>query len=205
MTSSSSFLVAEWPLPSIATLGSSVRAFGLEREVRRRLPWKARKHVHVQGQHVVLRMPDEDRDQFAIHSATVTRILEGIAACPVLPSEVEDILGISPRERHKWMKAGRLQSAGTRTVKMRGRAKAVTFHVFTPQHIEDVLDRDLPTVWREEDAAAISENRRRAAANARLGRDRKKETKSDQATSEDDDPGAELEGWEAFAATGLLR
>lgn len=205
MTSSSSFLVAEWPVPSIATLGSSVRAYGLEREVRRRLPWKARKHVHIQGRHVVLRMPDEDRDQFALHSATVTRILEGIAACPVLPSEVEDILGISPRERHKWMKAGRLQSAGTRTVKMRGRAKAVTFHVFTPQHIEDVLDRDLPTVWREEDAAAISENRRRAAAKARLTRGRKKAAKFDEGTPEGNDPGPGLEGWESFAAKGLLR
>lgn len=205
MTSSSSFLVAEWPLPSTATLGSSVRAYGVEREVRRRLPWKTRKHVHVQGSHVVLRMPAEDRDQFALHSATVTRLLEGIAAYPVLPSEVEDILGITSRERHKWMKAGRLQSAGTRTVKMRGRAKAVTFHVFTPQHIEDVLDRDLPAVWREEDAAAISENRRRAAAKAQLARGRQKAAKSDEATSEDDDLSAELDGWESFAATGLLR
>ncbi|MDU0343890.1 hypothetical protein [Bosea rubneri] len=153
----------------------------------------------------MLRMPAEDRDQFALHSATVTRLLEGIAAYPVLPSEVEDILGITSRERHKWMKAGRLQSAGTRTVKMRGRAKAVTFHVFTPQHIEDVLDRDLPAVWREEDAAAISENRRRAAAKAQLARGRQKAAKSDEATSEDDDLSAELDGWESFAATGLLR
>jgi len=29
-------------------------------------------------------------------------------------------------------------------VKLRGRARKITFHVFDPRHIEDVLDRDMP-------------------------------------------------------------
>lgn len=156
--------------------------------------------MHVQGSQVVLRMPRDEPDQFEVATAKIERVLEGIADCPVLPSEAEDILAISSSERHKWIKAGRLKSAGTRTIKMRGRAKAVTFHVFTPQHIEDVLDRDLPAIWREEDAATASENRRRAAAKARLTRKRKGST-----DPELEEPAGELNGWDAFAADGLLR
>jgi hypothetical protein len=61
-----------------------------------------------------------------------------------------------------------LQSAGTKTVKLHGRARNITFHVFDPQHVEDVLDRDLVTVWREQDAATAAENRRRAAGKAAM-------------------------------------
>lgn len=204
MTTSSSPLIAEWSLPPNTTLGSSVRSFSIELEIRRRLPWPVRKFVHVQGNVVHLRMPPDGMELFTSTSQQVEKAMEGSATWPVLPSELEDILGISSRERHKWMKAGRLQSAGTRTIKLRGRAKAVTFHVFDPQHIEDVLDRDLPAIWREEDADASSDNRRRAAAKARLTRQRKGK-RYDDGASEDADPGVELEGWDAFAAEDLLR
>lgn len=53
---------------------------------------------------------------------------------------------------------------------MRGRSKAVTVHVFDPKHIEDILDRDLPSLWREEDAQQVTENRRRGAGKAALTR-----------------------------------
>ncbi|MGO4843255.1 hypothetical protein AB4144_64370, partial [Rhizobiaceae sp. 2RAB30] len=65
--------------------------------------------------------------------------LRGIEDLPVIPREVEDILTISSVERHRWLKDSRLQSAGTRTVKLRGRARKITFHVFDPRHIEDLL------------------------------------------------------------------
>jgi hypothetical protein len=45
--------------------------------------------------------------------------------------------------------------------------------VFDPRFVEDVLDRDLVTVWREEDAMTAAENRRRAAGKAALARARK--------------------------------
>ncbi len=141
---SSPALTAQWPLPGAATLGSSVRLKGIEREVRRRLPWTLRKSVVATTGQIVLTLPEAEQDQFAAVSATIAKTLEGIEALPILPSEAEDILSISPRERQKWLKDGRLKSAGTRTVKLRGRAKAVTFHVFEPRHIEDILDGDLP-------------------------------------------------------------
>ena len=169
MTTSSS-LVAEWPLPPSMTLGSSVRVKGIEREIRASLPWAARKCITTEAGRIALRMAEGETDEFRAASATVSKMLEGIEVLPVLPREVEDILTISSRERHKWLKDGRLKSIGTRTVKLRGRTKAVTFHVFDPRDIEDILDRDLPAIWREEDARAAAENRRRAAGKAALTR-----------------------------------
>lgn len=160
-------LIDEWPLQSNTTLGSSVRARGIERELRRKLPWAARKFLTVEAGKAVLRMPDTTPDEFKEIAAAIVDAVGGLSALPVLPSEAEDILSMSSRERHKWMSDGRLQSAGTRTVKLRGRSKAVTFHVFDPAHIEHILNSDLAEIWREEDAVALAENRRRAAERPR--------------------------------------
>ena len=200
-------VVAEWPLPPSATLGSAMRLKGIEREVRARLPWVVRKFAKAETGRIVLRMLKTDADAFQAASATISRTLEGIEALPVLPREAEDILAISARERHKWLKDGRLKSIGTRTVKMRGRSKAVTFHVFDPRHIEDILDRDLASAWREEDAREVTENRRRGAGKAALTRAGKREPKARSARSlgKDDAPPPRLEGWDTFEAEGLLR
>lgn len=205
--SAAATVVAEWPLPPSATLGSAVRLKGIEREVRARLPWAVRKFAKAETGRVVLRMLKTDADAFEAASATISSTLQGIETLPVLPREAEDILTISARERHKWLRDGRLKSTGTRTVKMRGRSKAVTFHVFDPRHIEDILDRDLATGWREEDALEVSENRRRGAGKAALTRAGKRERKAGtvRKTGKDDGPPPKLEGWDSFEADGLLR
>ena len=156
---------------------------------------------------IILCMAETEQDEFDAASAILTRALDGIAALPVLPSEADDILTMSSRERHKWLKDGRLISAGTRTVKLRGRAKAVTFHVFDPRHIEDLLDGDLPVVWREEDGLAAAENRRRAAGKAALARAAKgRSNNADEARDGGNEvTRTQLEGWDAFEADGLLR
>lgn len=198
--------LAEWPLPSTVTLGSSVRAKGIEREIRRRLPWSSRKALTIETGKVRLHMPDADAAEFDALSAIIADMLAELAALPILPSEAEDILSISPRERHKWLDDGRLQSAGTKTVKLRGRAKAVTFHVFTPGFIEHVLDSGLAEIWREEDVATTAENRRRAAGKAALTRSGKRPAKSRKALPATDEEAATvLAGWEEFEAEGLLR
>src|SRR5690606_34244247 len=117
------------------------------------------------------------------------------------PREIEDVLTISSTERHRWLKDGRLKSAGTRTVKLRGRARKITFHVFDPRHIEDVLDRDLVTVWREMDAMTAAENRRRAAGKAALPRARKAAAEGVTVEPSDETPA----GWEEFESEGFLR
>ncbi|MBZ9723779.1 hypothetical protein LB554_07465 [Mesorhizobium sp. CO1-1-11] len=202
---STASMVAEWPLPPSATLGSSLRLKGIEREVRARLPWTVRKFAKAETGRIVLRMLQADADAFRAASATISRTLEGIEALAVLPREAEDILTISSRERHKWLRDGRLKSIGTRTVKMRGRSKAVTFHVFDPRHIEDLLDRDLATAWREEDARETSENRRRGAGKAALTRAGKRTGNARKTRNSGKDDAPKLEGWDTFEAEGLLR
>jgi len=200
-------LTAEWPLAPTATLGSSVRGKGIERELRARLPLAVRKHLKAETGRIVLRMPKDQADAFNVAFATIAHDLAGIDELPVLPREVEDVLTISSRERHKWVKDGRLQSIGTRTVKMRGRSKKVTFHVFDPRHIEDILDRDMPSVWREADAQAVAENRRRGAGKAALTRAGKGERKTNVATRRRNKGEArpQLDGFDAFEDVGLLR
>ena len=200
-------LIQEWPLSTAATMGSAVRAKGILLEVRAHLPFAERKLLHVEFGALVLRVPEDDRDDHQTTVNAVTRKLVGIEDLPVIPREVEDILSIKQAERHRWLKDGRLQSAGTRTVKLRGRARKITFHVFDPRHIEDVLDRDLPEVWREEDKLAAAENRRRGAQKAALKKAGKlagPDTSRCNAGREDD-AAPTLKGWDDFDLDGLLR
>lgn len=207
-TGASPSLVAKWPLPPSATLGSAVRAKGIAQEIKARLPWTARECLVVETGGVMLAMAENEKREFEVASAVVARTLDGIEAHPVLPREVEDILAITSHERGKWIKDGRLKSAGTRTVKLRGRAKAVTFHVFDPRHIEDVLDRDLPAIWREEDAQAVAEARRRAAGKAaqtRAGKGRGEAAAGGTRKPQNETQPPRLEGWDMFEAEGFLR
>ena len=200
-------LVGQWDLPSAATLGSAVRAKGILLEVRARLALAHRKRLDIEAGLLVLHVPEDDLHDFRDAIEIVANTLRGIEDLPVIPREVEDILAITSTERHRWLKDGRLPSAGTRTVKLRGRARKITFHVFDPRHIEDVLDRDLASVWREQDAIATADNRRRAAGKAALTRAGKR-TRSMGATSgarEVDAASPKLEGWEDFDLDGLLR
>ncbi|WP_244595666.1 hypothetical protein [Bosea lathyri] len=153
----------------------------------------------------MLHLPDAKEHDFEAASASISQAMLGLADLPVLPKEAEDILSMSSRERHKWMKAGRLKSAGTRTVKLRGRSKAVTFHIFEPAHIEHILNGDLTEIWREEDAVALAENRSRGAGKAALTRAAKGKAKSTSAPTASQEAEVPLEGWEEFATKGFLR
>lgn len=197
--------IAEWDLPSAATLGSAVRARGILLEVRARLSLATRRRLDIEAGQLVLRVPEDDQHSYRDVISIVDTALVGIEDLPVIPREVEDILSIKPTERHRWLKDGRLQSAGTRTVKLRGRARKITFHVFDPRHIEDVLDRDLVTVWREQDAMAAAENRRRAAGKAALKRAAKRGHPAASGSAKRDAVAAQLEGWDDFDLDGLLR
>lgn len=199
--------VAEWPLSAAATLGSSVRARGIFLEIRARLPVPLKKLLHIESRVLTLRLPEGTDADIGAAAAIVSKAMQAIEDLPVIPREVEDILTISSGERHRWLKDGRLQSTGTRTVKLRGRASKITFHVFDPRQIEDVLDRDLVTVWREEDAATAAENRRRAAAKSALKRSQKRDggAANDTDKSRDEVTRPKLRGWEDFDSDGLLR
>ncbi len=199
-------LVETWTLSPAATFGSFVRAKGILLEVRARLPVAVRKSLEVSGMSLVLGMAEDSEHEFASTSAAVTRALEGIENLPVIPREIQDILGISASERHRWLKDGRLPSAGTRTVRLSGRARQITFHVFDPRVVEDLLDRAVVDEWREEDIAARAENRRQAAYRAKITRSLKKAVKKPKtAESLSDAEASDLPGWQEFDADGLLQ
>ena len=99
-------------------LGSSIRSKGIFQFVRLRLPSTSRKNLTVKAGELSLALP-EDKDAEPLIGA-VSKALEGIEDRPILPREIEDILSIKSSERHRWLKDGRLPSAGTKTVKLRG-------------------------------------------------------------------------------------
>ena len=200
-------LIGEWPLTPAATLGSSVRARGIFLEIRARLPTELRKLLHIESRVLTLRLSEGAENDMQGVFGIVSKALKKIEELPVIPREIEDILTISTAERHRWLKDGRLQSAGTKTVKLRGRARNITFHVFDPQHVEDVLDRDLVTVWREQDAATAADNRRRAAGKAAMKRAQRsvRGTAALAGYGPDKNSHSSLRGWEDFKKDGLLR
>ena len=195
-------LIETWLLPSAARLGSSVRGKGIFLEVRARLPAAAKKALSIKAGELTLRMPAVAPADFAAAAAVVTKTLVGIEDLPVIPREIQDILSITTTERHRWLKDGRLPSAGTRTVKLRGRAKKITFHVFDPRVVEDILDRDLIDTWREEDAERAAENRRRAVWKAKLTRAQKTSNNTTASDTSEGDDRFKLKGWAEFEREG---
>lgn len=153
---------------------------------------------------LVLRVPEDDPAPYAATAAVVSQTLTSIEELPIIPREVEDILSIKTAERHRWLKDGRLKSAGTRTVKLRGRARKITFHVFEPRHIEEILDRNLPDIWREEDTLSAAENRRRGRQKAALKKADKLSGRAKIKSSTGREKEA-LKGWDDFDLDGLLR
>jgi hypothetical protein len=199
-------LLKTWVLPPQATLGSSVRIKGIFQEIRARLPASTKKLVELDGQELTLAMPASDKPAFNAACAAIGAVVAGAESLPVIPREIEDILSIKTSERHRWLTDGRLPSAGTRTVQLRGRAKKITFHVFDPKMVMDLLDRGSVEEWREEDILAAAENRRRAAYKAKLTRTlRKAQKDGSKATAKSDEPMSGLPDWEDFAREGFLR
>lgn len=192
---------AEWPLPAAATLGSDVRTKGIMLEMRTKLPTALRKYLDVRPGTLVLGMPEGKEAEFTKACQTIERNLVDIEKLPVIPREIQDILTISTTERHRWLKDGRLPSAGTRTVKLRGRARKITFHVFDAKIVEDILNDDKMSEWREQDQLTAAENRRQAAWKRRLA----KQAPADPANPAQDAQVAKLSGWAEFEREGLLR
>ncbi len=197
-------LVATWSLPYAARLGSSVRSQGLYLEVRVNLPKSLQKALTVKAGELTLRLPANEAASFASSCAIVSKALEGIASRPVIPREIEDILGITTTERRRWLADGRLPSAGTHTVKLRGRG-TITFHVFDPRSVQEILDGDLVDAWRADDAEKAEEKRRRAAWKRKLVRSQQPVGEPATAQADDDHTRFKLRGWAEFEREGLLR
>ena len=199
-------LIKTWTLLPVATLGSAVRAKGILQELQSRLPVASKKSLALDGTDIILAMPANEKVVFNAAAAVIAKAMEDVETLPVIPREIQDILTIKVGERHRWLADGRLPSAGTRTVRLNGRARRITFHVFDPKVVEDLLDRGAVDEWREEDAEAKTENRRKAAYKAKLTRSLKKAGNVKKPTGNTTDrPSSQLDGWEEFDVDGLLR
>ncbi|MCZ7486130.1 hypothetical protein [Rhizobium rhizogenes] len=199
-------LLRTWTLSPAATLGSAVRAKGILQEIKSRLPFVSKKALSLDGPDLILAMPADEKTAFNTAAVIISRALEGIELLPIIPREIQDILTIKAGERHRWLADGRLMSAGTRTVRLNGRARQITFHVFDPKVVEDLLDRGAVDEWRVEDAEAKAEKRQQAAYRAKLTRLLKANRKAKKdAPDKPDQAASELKGWEEFDIDGLLR
>ncbi|UNK40650.1 hypothetical protein MNR02_20540 (plasmid) [Shinella sp. H4-D48] len=198
-------LIKAWTLSPMVTMGSSVRAKGILQEIQARLPAIFRKAISLDGIDLVLAMPADEKAAFNAAATVVSKTLDEAPSLPVIPREIEDILGMKTSERHRWLADGRLPSAGTRTVRLAGRARQITFHVFEPKVVDDLLNRGSVEEWRVEDAEAKAEKRMKAAYQAKLKRLSKKKKRSKKADNGVDDPAPGLRGWEDFDIDGLLR
>lgn len=199
-------LLRTWTLSPAATLGSAVRAKGILQEIKSRLPFVSKKALSLDGPDLILAMSADEKTAFNTAAVIISRALEGIELLPIIPREIQDILTIKAGERHRWLADGRLTSAGTRTVRLNGRARQITFHVFDPKVVEDLLDRGAVDEWRVEDAEAKAEKRQQAAYRAKLTRSLKPTRKAkNDAPDKPDQTASELKGWEEFDIAGLLR
>lgn len=198
-------LIRTWTLNPAVTLGSAVRAKGILLELRARLPFSSRKSLVLESSEIVLAMPSSAKTEFQAAVGIVSTAMKDIDSLPVIPREIQDILAIKPGERHRWLADGRLPSAGTRTVRLAGRAKEITFHVFDPRVVEEFLDSGAVDEWREDDITAATENRRRAACKAKLTRSLKKRSKKTDVSGKSDDASPSLDDWAEFDSEGFLR
>jgi hypothetical protein len=199
-------LLRTWTLPPAATLGSFVRAKGILQEIQARLPSALKKSIILEGSDLTLALPASDKSAFKAAEAIVAKAVQEAPSLPVIPREIEDILTIKTSERHRWLADGRLASAGTRTVRLNGRARQITFHVFDPRVVEDLLDRGAVDEWRVEDAEAKAEKRLKAAYQAKLTRSLKKTRKAKTARKDtSNEAPTRLKGWDEFDVDGLLR
>jgi len=199
-------LLRTWTLTPAATLGSGVRAKGILLELRARLPMSSRKSLALETGEIVLAMPSSAKTEFQAAVGIVSTAMKDIESLPVIPREIQDILTMKQGERHRWLADGRLPSAGTRTVRLAGRARKITFHVFDPRVVEELLNNGAVDEWREDDIAAAAENRRRAAYKAKLTRSLKNGSKKSSTSRASARDGTDaLVDWEKFGRDGLLR
>lgn len=199
-------LIRGWTLPASATLGSAVRAKGILQEIQSRLPPTSKKSISLDGVELILAMSASEKISFKAAASIISSTVAEADTLPVIPREIQDILTIKPTERHRWLADGRLLSAGTRTVRLNGRARQITFHVFDPKIVEDLLDRGAVDEWRVEDAEAKAEKRRKTAYEAKLKKSLKMRSKTTKAKREEpEDAASQLRGWDEFDIDGLLR
>jgi len=94
-------LIRSWTLSPATTMGSSVRAKGILQELQSRVPSAAKRSLALDGSEVILAMPSSEKAVFRAAAADVTETMADAEKLPVIPREIQDILGMKASERHR--------------------------------------------------------------------------------------------------------
>jgi hypothetical protein len=132
------------------SLGSCRRA----REARRRVAGLLRRHrlkVLARGEAIRTTIPSQATVDLVDLLSAIDKALDAFRQERLYPKVVEEILGITSRERRRWTKDGRLPKSGTGSFR-RGR-QSIHFALHPPQEIARLSKNpEIIAAWRKADA-----------------------------------------------------
>jgi hypothetical protein len=135
-----------WPM----TLGSQLRERDLRRRFKARLQRWFPQEIVDAGAVITASWATADIDRAKSAITHVDHMLDAFRKERLIPKIVEEVLGISARERRRWIKDGRLSKSGTGHFK---KGKTVfQFYLHRPEEIAKLAaDPQIVAGWRAAD------------------------------------------------------
>lgn len=135
------------------TLGSKAREKDLRRRLKSRLHrWSPQKTIDT-GEVVTAYWPTADFERAKSAILYVDQMLDAFRKERIIPKIVEEVLGIGPSERRRWIKDGRLPTSGTGQFK-----KGKTVFQFYLHRADDIArliaHPEIIAEWRKADGQA---------------------------------------------------
>jgi hypothetical protein len=146
-------ILISYKLSQAMTFGSKIREKDLRRRIKARLErWSPQKIMDA-GEVVSAYWQTADIERVKSAISHVDQMLDAFRKERVIPKIVEEVLGISARERRRWIKDGRLATSGTGQFK-----KGKTVFQFYLHRADDiarlVAHPEIIAEWRATDAEA---------------------------------------------------
>lgn len=152
---SGELLTVSFVYPQALTLGLAHREKEANRRVRKQL--RRVKTVEIERLDGLLQasFPRHSAHALAAALKAIDRDLNALMQEKLHPALVEELLGITPRERIRWTKDGRLQQAGSGSFS--NGAQPIGFALYRPSEIADLArNAGIIQAWRDADAAQIA-------------------------------------------------
>jgi hypothetical protein len=143
-----------YTLSQAMTLGSKMREKDLRRRIKARLQrWSPQKIIHAR-QVITAYWQTANIESVKSAISYVDQMLDAFRKERVIPKIVEEVLGISTRERRQWIKDGRLATSGTGQFK---KGKTVfQFYLHRADDIARLVEHpEIIAEWRAADAEAV--------------------------------------------------
>ena len=147
-------ILVSYKLSLAMTLGSKIREKDLRRRIKARLQRWSTQKIKDTGEIVTACWKTADTERVKSAISHVDQMLDAFRKERVIPKIVEEVLGISARERRRWIKDGRLATSGTGQFK-----KGKTVFQFYLHRVDDiarlVAHPEIIAEWRAADAEAM--------------------------------------------------